>query len=187
MALETLDNTVLHQGRFLKFLHRKVKDTAGGEYTWELVERTTQGPIVVIIPITASGEVLLAQIYRVPVEDKVVEFFAGLRGENEPIEETAKRELLEEAGWRVERVERLFGGPYDAGLIGEEIVYFVGFDAVEVQAPEREAVEDLEIFKMPLSKLGGWLGAQSARVDPKCWAALYFLEKHPELQRFFHG
>lgn len=189
MALKHIEDRVQHSGRFLRYLHRQVEDRAGRAYTWEMVARTTQGPVVVIVPVTEEGEVWITRIWRVPVDGYVVEFVAGLRGADEPVEETARRELLEEAGCTVGSVEELFRGPYDAGLIGEDIVYLLGLGAAQVQAPEREPVEDMELYRVPLRDLARWMAAppEGARVDPKCWAVLWFLQQHPALQRFWQA
>lgn len=187
MALRRVLDRVVHQGRFLRLLHRQVEDREGRPYTWELVERTTQGPVVVVVPVTEAGEVWISRIWRVPVDGYVTEFVAGLRGPDEPLEETARRELMEEAGCTVDTLEELLRGPYDAGLIGEEIVYLLGLGARQIRPPEREPVEDMELYLVPLRDLPAWLAAPpgGARVDPKCWAALWFLQQHPALSRFF--
>lgn len=187
MALRRIADRVVQQGRFLRLIHRQVEANDGQPRVWEMVERTTEGPVVVVVPVTAEGEVWINRIWRVPVDGYVMEFVAGLRGPGEPLEQTARRELLEEAGCELESVEELLRGPYDAGLIGEEIVYLLGLGARQIQPPEREPMEDIELYRLPLRDLATFLAAPpgGARVDPKCWAALWFMERHPALRRFF--
>jgi len=69
------------------------------------VERVNARAVVVIVPLTAERRLLFVEQYRAPVGRKVIEFPAGLVGdepgrEQEDLIEAARRELLEETGYR---------------------------------------------------------------------------------------
>ena len=91
---------------------------------WEYVERPNVTGIVVIVPVTRDGELVLIEQYRVPVDRPVIELPAGLAGdvpgtEGERLEAAARRELLEETGYRPAAATPVsrpaLGGPYQRG------------------------------------------------------------------------
>ena len=84
----------------------------------EYVSRTGS-TIAVVILAEHDGKVILIEQYRVPVGARCLELPAGLVGDEDPnasVEETAVKELEEEAGFTAERVERLGQLGADRGL-----------------------------------------------------------------------
>lgn len=76
---------------------------------WEFVSRTGSRGAVVILA-EHDGKIILIEQYRVPVGGRCLELPAGLVGdedENATLEETAVKELEEEAGFTCERIETL--------------------------------------------------------------------------------
>src|SRR6185436_10565451 len=89
---------------------------------WEFVERKKGKEAVVVIAQTDDGRVILTEQLRRPVDARVIEFPAGLVGdedESEDAAETAKKELEEETGYTCERVELLARGPSSPGITSE--------------------------------------------------------------------
>ena len=91
---------------------------------WEYVRRARGIRAVVILAETEAGEVVLIEQHRVPIGGRCLELPAGLigdgdGGEGDTVEAAAARELVEETGYRPERVERLgefFSSP---GMVSE--------------------------------------------------------------------
>src|ERR1043166_3920365 len=80
---------------------------------WEYVERKKATEAVAVIALTDDGEVILTEQFRQPVKARVIDWPAGLvgdEGENDPAA-TAKKELEEETGFRCEGVELRAAGP----------------------------------------------------------------------------
>ncbi len=65
------------------------------------------GDGVLVVPLTAGGEVLLAIEYSPAFGREILTLVSGSVDEGESPEEAANRELQEELGWRAERVEFL--------------------------------------------------------------------------------
>jgi ADP-ribose pyrophosphatase len=89
--------------------------------TWEFVARTGQTHAVVILA-EDDGKVILIEQYRIPVGGPCLELPAGLVGDEDPdatIEETAAKELEEEAGYTAERIERLGEFHSSPGMVAE--------------------------------------------------------------------
>lgn len=103
------------EGRFI---------TAVRNGRWEYVRRARGIRAVVILAETDEGEVLLVEQHRVPIGGPCLELPAGLIGDHEggeadTVEAAAMRELVEETGYRPERVERLGDYYSSPGMVAE--------------------------------------------------------------------
>ena len=88
---------------------------------WEYVSRTGSTNAVVILA-EHDGKMILVEQYRVPVGRRCLELPAGLVGdedESATLEETAIKELEEEAGFTADRVERLGDFHSSPGMVAE--------------------------------------------------------------------
>lgn len=88
---------------------------------WEFASRTGSTNAVVILA-EHDGKVILVEQYRVPVAARCLELPAGLVGDEDPdatVEETAVKELEEEAGFTAGRVERLGDFHSSPGMLAE--------------------------------------------------------------------
>ncbi len=157
---------------------------------WEYASRKGVSGVIVVIPITDDGKLVLVEQYRPPVEGTVIELPAGLAGDgrhrHETLEEAARRELREETGYEAGTLEYVGGGPSSAGICDELISIFkatglskVGPSAAESQDDEEAAEEAkrITLHEVPVGDLTAWLGDQQRRgafVDLKVYAGLYF-------------
>jgi ADP-ribose pyrophosphatase len=164
---------VLGAGRFLRLVRR---------HGWEMVERVRVREIVVVVAVTPEGELLLVEQYREAVRGSVIELPAGLVGdedgrEGEPLEEAARRELLEETGWECAALERLSAGPPSAGLSSEVVTLLRASGLRRLHAGGGSGDERITVHAVPLAEAPVWLRAREAAgtlVDPKVWAGLWF-------------
>jgi ADP-ribose pyrophosphatase len=88
---------------------------------WEFAARTNATRAVVVLA-EHEGKVVLIEQYRVPVGGRCLELPAGLVGDEDPdatLEETAIKELEEEAGFTAERVELLGDYHSSPGMVTE--------------------------------------------------------------------
>ncbi len=179
--LQIKNDIVVYDGKFLQTIKRHFKNRATGKPgVWEMVRRKTYGRIVAVIALTQKREIILIKIFRIPFKCYIIEACAGLmdkKGESEA--GMARRELLEETGYKVSRLRRLVAGPFNSGALADEIVYYVGTGARKVKEPELENAEDIEVLKVPLKKLRAFLTRppRGVKVDMKLFGILYLLEK----------
>ncbi len=170
------EKQTLCRGKFIAMV------SVGG---WEFVERTRGNTPVGIIAMTPDRRVLLISQFRVPLAAEVIEIPAGLVGdhdgdENEAWELAAQRELFEETGYSAECVELLSEGPTSAGLASERIMLVRASGLTKRGAAQGDGTEQITLHEVPLAEVDAWLAAKfraGVLIDPKVYAALYFLGK----------
>ena len=168
--IETLFN-----GRYLRLCRR-------GQ--WEFVERTNPGGAVVIIALTQEGRLLFVEQFRAAINLRSIELPAGLIGDehgnqHENALAAAQRELLEETGYRADRIEYLMHGPSSSGMSTEMITFVRAHDLTRVHAGGGDTTEQITVHEIAFENVRNWLNnkqRQGYSLDPKLYAGLYFLE-----------
>jgi 8-oxo-dGTP pyrophosphatase MutT (NUDIX family) len=95
----------LFEGHLFSVSRVRLSDPDGGEFSREIVEHPGA---VAIVPVHDDGTVTLVRQMRPAVGETVLEAPAGTCDvDGESLEETARRELAEEAGLRARRITRL--------------------------------------------------------------------------------
>jgi len=116
-----------------------------GEY--ELIRKHHAAAVV---PITPDGDVLLVRQFRPPVRDSLLEIPAGLLDvDGEDALSCARRELLEETGFRASEIAFL-GGCYLSPGFTDEYAHL--FWARTKSQAEREPEEGIELVRMPFTE-----------------------------------
>lgn len=106
---------------------------------------------VVIIPLVSSQEVCLIRNYRVSVAQTLIELPAGTLEPGEPPLETARRELIEETGYRCGTIRHLHSFFLSPGILDEEMHLFVA-DQLALGPAAREPGEVIENLVVPWSE-----------------------------------
>ena len=165
---------ILCEGKFLRLIDEK---------SWEYVERHNCTSIVAVVALTRDKKILLVEQHRVPVGKGVIELPAGLVNDaaakkKESVLNAAKRELLEETGYRAGKWKLITSGPLNAGLCAEELFFYRAMDLKKVSAGGGDPTESIRVHEIPFKGAGRWLRKMAENgtwVDPKVYAALYFL------------
>ncbi len=174
--IKRLRPVVLAEGNFLRLVR---------EGNWEYVERNNCRGIVIILAMTVDERVILVEQYRQPVHKKVIEFPAGLicddpKHKNESMATAAKRELLEETGYRARRIVELITGPVSSGSSADHVTIVRAYDLKKISAGGGDHTERIRVHAIPLGKIERWLKRMSTQgylVEPKVYAGLFFLTK----------
>ena len=141
---------------------------------WEFVERKKGKEAVAIIAVTENDELILTEQYRRPVDARVIDWPAGLVGDenDDDAPTTAKRELEEETGFTCESVEFLAKGPTSPGITSE-ILSFYRARGVRRQGTGEE---EIVVHIVRRTDAEDWLRKrEGVLIDLKVWGGLYFV------------
>ena len=171
---EQQSETILGGGRFLELRKRN---------GWEYVARKGVDEVVVVVAVTADDKAVLIEQYREPVQTRVIEWAAGIVGdepefEEEHLLEAANRELEEETGCRAGRLRMIGHGPSSGGMSSEIITFLQAEDLVRVGEGGGVGNEDIKVHLVPLVEVDAWLSVRIGEgflVDPKVYTGLYLL------------
>lgn len=144
-----LGETVLHRGHVISLVRTDHESPGGEPFQREVVRHPGA---VSIVPLHDDGEVVLVRQYRATVDELVLEIPAGKRDvTDEPLEATARRELVEEVGLSAGRLDLLVRFHNSIGFCDEESFVFLGTQLTETE-PDRQGIEEsyLEVVRLPL-------------------------------------
>jgi ADP-ribose pyrophosphatase len=171
LALFTKKNTIssrrVHEGSIINLRIDQLRLEDGNTTTREVVEHT--GGVVIICQPKTDLVVLIKQ-YRYSLDRELIELPAGRieRGEN-PLT-TAKRELIEETGYKANKWQ-------DKGTLAtapgfcDELLYLFHASDVTVVDRQLDHDEEIEVITLPIKE--AWKLATSGNiVDSKTIAAL---------------
>ena len=147
----TVEQRVLHRGRFITFRIDTIEDANGRRHTREVVAHPGA---VCIVPILGD-DVLMVRQYRTPVAQVLLELPAGTLdhlqdGSIEAPDGAAARELGEETGY-VARTWRSLGRFWSAPGFTDELMYLYLATHLEPLADYKGPEEDehLDLVKLP--------------------------------------
>jgi 8-oxo-dGTP pyrophosphatase MutT (NUDIX family) len=161
--MEILNKKIVWQGSFMSCVEITYRDARGQIRTWEALERLGISGIVVMVAITPSGNVILEKQFRPPLGRDVIELPAGLVEPNEPMEEAAERELIEETGWRAKKLAFLAEGPISTGASTEALRAYLCTDLEFVGKSGGDDNEIIEVIEVPLEQAQDYLRDAQAK------------------------
>lgn len=158
--------------------HLLVKETGD----WQFVERKKGKSAVAVLAVTEDGKIILTEQLRKPVGKRVIDYPAGLVGDdgtNDPAA-TAKKELEEETGYTCESVEHLATGPSSPGITSEIVSFYRARSVTKNGEGGGVGGEDIEVHTIARDELSAWLEEKQKAgvlVDLKLWGGLHFLNR----------
>ena len=164
-------SSIVFTGRYLDVVWE-----TGAEYTHN---RRARG-VVLVIPVTRAGEIVFIEQFRVPLKGPVIEYPAGLVGDeqdaDENFETAARRELLEESGYEADALEFLLRGPSSPGSSTEVVNFYLARGARKVHGGGGVAHERIGVHCVPLGDATAWLERKArdgVLVDPRVHLGVY--------------
>lgn len=168
------DTKQIFEGKHLLVLERD---------DWQFVERKKGKSAVVVLAVTDDDRVILVEQFRRPVNARVIDFPAGLVGDEDghaDPAETAKRELEEETGYGCTKVVRLTGGPTSPGITSEIVTFYAASGLEQRGAGGGVGGEDISVHRVPREAVFDWLkrkNGEGVLIDVKVWAGLWWLSR----------
>lgn len=189
MAVELLEIEPIHEGKFLKFYNFKLSDGR----TYEVISRrdltmenvnTFSADAVDIIAFSPDRQkILVIKEWRIPVNDYIYAFPAGLRESNEGIFETARRELYEETGLHIETLYDILPPAYQSAGMTNEVVASV-FCSADGELTNANSMSDEDIVPMWLSKADALELLSHGKFSARCQLVLSLWANEASLGRF---
>jgi ADP-ribose pyrophosphatase len=148
-----ISSKLAYKGKVFSVFTDKVEEPSGLVHTRDVIRHNGS---VVILAVDesknpADPDIILIRQYRHAVGQFLIELPAGRVDANEATLAAAKREMIEETGYRAKRwtlLTKYFASP---GFLGEWMQIYLARDLREGTAtPEPD--ENIEIFRLPLSE-----------------------------------
>lgn len=127
---------------------------------WQYVERKKGKAAAAVLAETEEGEIILTEQFRRPLNANVIDFPAGLIGDEEPDTDgakTAKKELEEEAGYTCDSVELLARGPSSPGITSEIVSLYRAHGVRKTGTGGGVGGEDITVHVVPRARLRSFL------------------------------
>lgn len=153
-----LGDTVVHTGAVITLCRSEFESPAGDRFQRDVIRHPGA---VSVVPLLDDGTVVLVRQYRAPVDQMVLEIPAGKRDvADEPLEETARRELIEEVGLSPGRLEHLAMFHNSIGFCDEESHVFLGTELTPAPM-DRQGIEEahMEVVHVALADTPAMISA----------------------------
>ncbi len=173
--MEILNKEIVFKGNWTDTVRAGWENNQKKGY-WEYIARKNDRKGVVIIPRYKKNDqkyYLLIKQFRVPFNDYVIEFPAGLKDDNETIEQCALRELKEETGAEGKIIQTTPFLSTSSGITNEKIcIVYVEINKIKEQS--LDSSESISLLKIKKEDVKKFLKESEAVVDSKVWI---FFEK----------
>ncbi|MEM9366934.1 MAG: NUDIX hydrolase [Planctomycetota bacterium] len=143
----------------------------GQSYQREFIEHPGA---VVLLPVIDDDHLVMIRNDRPGISEVLWELPAGTREVNEPVLETAGRELKEETGYSAERLTSAMEF-YSAPGLGDEKMHLIVAEDLTRGEQALEATEQIEPVVVTRSQLQDWLAEGTLRDAKTLIGVQYFL------------
>jgi 8-oxo-dGTP pyrophosphatase MutT (NUDIX family) len=166
------------EGRYLRLVSRE---------GWQYAQRINATAVVGVVAITADGELVLVEQFRIPIGRRTIELPAGLVGDShdeldELAETAARRELIEETGLAAGDLWRLTESAPSAGLTSETMTFFLATDVRQAGVGGGVDGELILVHRVAWRDAPAWLARRTAEglmVAATVYAGLWLAERSP--------
>lgn len=129
---------------------------------------------VVLVPVLADGRICLIRNYRVAVDQEMIELPAGTLEPGEPPIETARRELIEETGFRAGSLQPMMELLMSPGILHERMHVFLAMHLSSGEAA-REEGEEIQNWLVDTQQVRELLKTNTITDSKTVSALLYYL------------
>jgi ADP-ribose pyrophosphatase len=140
----TIKSKTLYRGRIVELRLDRVIEPGGVEATREIIYHPGS---VVVIPHLPDGRIILVRQYRYAAKDSLWELVAGGLEKGETPRQGARRELIEEAGYRARVLKPVLDFYPSPGILSEKMHLVEAFDLTPAKGePDEDERIEVGIF-----------------------------------------
>ncbi|HOD11864.1 MAG TPA: NUDIX hydrolase [Candidatus Omnitrophota bacterium] len=164
--MKKLSEKILFQGKWISIREVHFLNPRHQEVAWETIVRNEQKSSVIVVPILMpSRRIVLIKQYRLPLEDWVIGFPAGMTDGNP---DQAFHELKEETGYIGEVAEESPALQINSGLLNETtkivVMHINEHDPVNQNPCQSlEPTEEIEVLLVPYKEVRTFLLEQNSK------------------------
>lgn len=144
-----LDSEQVFDGRFLKVQRDTVSLPDGGTALREFIRHPGA---VAVLALTDDGQLVMERQFRYPAAQTFIEIPAGKIDPQEPPADTARRELLEETGYKASQW-RFLGKAYPCIGYADEVIHYYLATGLQLSERQLDEGEFLEVMLLPLEEV----------------------------------
>jgi len=145
----TLGREYLYRNPWCAFRVDEVELPGGARIEYGILE---SGGFAAVVPLTGGGDVVLVRQWRQPLGAFTLELPSGGVDADEKPERAARRELLEETGYRTEGLEHLISVHTSTGRSTEVCHLFRCTAVKDERGPHPEPTEFIRVVELPLGE-----------------------------------
>ena len=146
---QTLGRDYLYKNPWCAFRVDDVKLPDGARIEYGVLE---SGGFAAVVPVTNRGDVVLVRQWRQPLEAFTLELPSGGVDADEEPERAAYRELIEETGYRAQKLEHLTSVHTSTGR-STEVCHLFRCEAVhDDSGPRPEPTEFIRVVELPFGE-----------------------------------
>ena len=133
--------------------------------------------VALVFPVTAAGEVIMVRQYKHGAREILLELPGGVCDANEPPEEAARRELLEETGYAADRLTPLATLHDDPTKNTNRFHLFLAEGVHPVREQALDETENIRVERVPLGEIKNKVLSGEIRVANSVAITFLALEK----------
>jgi ADP-ribose pyrophosphatase len=164
-------STTVFKGTVFDVRRDEIVEPDGLRATRDII---THSGSVVVMPVFPNGDVLLVRQFRYAAGEYLWELVAGSKEPNESARAGARRELLEETGYKARRIRLLVEVIPTPGFLTETMAIFSA-EGLKPGPPRPEADEHIEARRFSQSEVLSMIRRGSVRDAKTIVGILYYL------------